>query len=109
MYTGVSPWSCVVGFQTTRRQVISVVHIGASTLGKRVDEFGATRAGDLTVADFNRRCREQERLLRDYMSEAAERDSLPEDEELLCIHIREALHPIFVCMFYAICSFADVL
>eukprot|EP00884_Botryococcus_braunii_P010429 jgi/Botrbrau1/19388/Bobra.0338s0018.1 len=77
------------GFQTTRRQVISVVHIGASTLGKRVDEFGATRAGDLTVADFNRRSREQERLLRDYMSEVtAQRDSIPEADELLCVHIQ---------------------
>lgn len=80
----------LTGFSTTRREVISVVHIGASTLGKRVEEFGATRAGNMKVAEFDRRSREEDRLLRDLMANAtASHDSLPENEDLLCVHIRK--------------------
>lgn len=68
-----------------------MVHIGAATLGKRVNEFGATRAGNMTVADFDKRCREEDRLLRDLMTNAtASHESVPENEDLLCVHIRKS-------------------
>lgn len=40
------------GFERTKRDVIRVVHIGASTLAKRVSEFAGTSASEYTVDDF---------------------------------------------------------
>ena len=45
------------GFERTKRDVIRVVHIGASTLSKRVTEFAGTSASSYTFDDFEVRCR----------------------------------------------------
>ena len=42
----------VAGFERTKRDVIRVVHIGASTLAKRVNEFAGTSASEYTADDF---------------------------------------------------------
>ena len=40
------------GFERTKRDVIRVVHIGATTLAKRVTEFAGTSASAYTFDDF---------------------------------------------------------
>ena len=40
------------GFERTKQDVIRVVHIGASTLAKRVNEFAGTSASEYTRDDF---------------------------------------------------------
>ena len=40
------------GFQTSKNDVIRVVHVGEATLDKRVSEFSKTDASDLTALEF---------------------------------------------------------
>ncbi len=42
----------IAGFERTKRDVIRVVHIGATTLAKRVTEFAGTSASAYTFDDF---------------------------------------------------------
>ncbi len=46
--------------QTTKRDIIGVVHIGNTTLDKRVREFATTTAAALTVAEFDEQAEELE-------------------------------------------------
>ena len=50
----------VTGFQLAKADVIRVVHVGESTLDKRVAEFADTAAGALTVVEFEDRSRQIE-------------------------------------------------
>lgn len=48
------------GFERTKREIISVVHVGWSTVEKRVMEFAQSDVGDLTVAEFEKKAKEIE-------------------------------------------------
>lgn len=44
---------CILaGFEKSKREVVSVVHVGESTLAKRVNEFALTSSGDMTLQEF---------------------------------------------------------
>ena len=49
------------GFPITRADVIRIVHIGDSTLEKRVSEFAGTDASALTAIEFEEHSKELER------------------------------------------------
>ncbi len=49
----------VHGCECTKREIIGVVHVGWTTVERRVVEFANSRAGDLTVADFEQSVAEQ--------------------------------------------------
>lgn len=48
------------GFERTKKDVVSVVHIGENTLAKRLNEFATTSAGDLTAEEFQARLGQQQ-------------------------------------------------
>ncbi|KAJ7523815.1 hypothetical protein O6H91_18G063700 [Diphasiastrum complanatum] len=48
------------GFECTKNDVVSVVHICEGTLKKRLDEFGSTESGRLTPEEFETKAKELE-------------------------------------------------
>lgn len=83
------------GFSLTKAEVIAVVHVGETTLSKRVSEFAATNEASLTAQKFKQYVikdeeAEEERLqaLRDPLRKPALEGP---DEENLCPHASKPL------------------
>ena len=64
------------GFDKSKRDVVAVVHIGQSTLSKRVDEFASTAAAELTVEEFEDSVRADDRAQQQLVQDADARNLL---------------------------------
>ncbi len=64
------------GFERRKAEIVSVVHIGETTLAKRVSEFAQTSAGELTATEFELRASEL-RIEQDRAAEIAGSAAVP--------------------------------
>ena len=83
------------GFSLTKAEVIAVVHVGETTLSKRVSEFAATNEASLTAQKFKQYVIKDEEAEEEHLQ--ALRDPLRKpalegpDEEYLCPHASKPL------------------
>ena len=82
----------VHGFMRSKRDVVTVVHIGEHTLARRLDEFASTTAGELTFESFENHARaleaETQLLLQDAPPEEAPSSLAIEAAKTGCEHLR---------------------
>ena len=82
------------GFPITREEVIRIVHIGESTLEKRVNEFAGTNASDFTAIEFEEHSKEfdkKEQFQLEQMESVAMLEGPKSTPEQGCEHLCEYL------------------
>lgn len=79
----------VHGFERTKRDVVSVVHVGEGTLRKRITEFECTPSSLLTFEEFETQAKELEKEAQKFLQEGGAQLIAEQDgsiSKLLCEH-----------------------
>lgn len=77
--------SHIYGFQHTKSDVVSVVHICEATLKKRLNEFETTESGQLTAEEFEAKAKEIELQMQTFDA-SLDPNGLGGISEILCEH-----------------------